>query len=176
MKMTRIILAVLGLVVVASAQNVSYNFDQGADFSKFRSYKWVEIPGGVTLDDLTTRQLTSALEAELGMKGLAKTDSDSADLYIGYQVATSQEKEITAYNTGWGYGARWGGMGTTSISTNTLTVGSLALDMYDSSQKQLVWRGVATKTLDPGAKPEKRQKNIQKGAEKLLKNYPPKKK
>jgi len=37
MKMTRIILAVLGLVVVTSAQNVSYNFDQGADFSKFRS-------------------------------------------------------------------------------------------------------------------------------------------
>jgi hypothetical protein len=46
--------------------------------------------------------------------------------------------------------------------------------MYDSSQKQLVWRGVATKTIDSGASPDKRQKNIQKGLEKLPKNYPPK--
>ena len=176
MKITRIILAALAFVAIASAQNVNYNFDQATDFSKFKSYKWIEIPGGVQLDDITAKQLTSALEAQLAQKGLTKTESDSADLYVGYQLATTQERQINAYNTGWGYGPRWGGTGTTSISTTTLTIGSLDLDMYDSSQKQLVWRGVATKTLDPGAKPEKRQKNIQKAVEKLLKNYPPEKK
>ena len=46
--------------------------------------------------------------------------------------------------------------------------------MYDPAKKQLVWRGEATKTLDPKAKPDKRQKNITKGVAKLLKNYPPK--
>jgi hypothetical protein len=46
--------------------------------------------------------------------------------------------------------------------------------MYDPSKKQLVWRGVASKTLDTKAKPDKRQKNLQKAAAKLLKNYPPK--
>jgi hypothetical protein len=176
MKLKHIILAAPAFVAFASAQNVNYNFDQAADFSKFKLYKWVEIPGGVKLDDITAKQLTSALESQLALKGLEKTKSDSADLYIGYQVATSQEKQLTAYNTGWGYGPRWGGAGTTNISTETLTIGSLDLDMYDSSQKQLVWRGIASKTLDPGAKPEKRQKNIQKAAEKLLKNYPPKNK
>jgi hypothetical protein len=45
--------------------------------------------------------------------------------------------------------------------------------MYDSTQKELVWRGVATKALDPKAKPDKKQKNMNKAAEKLLKNYPP---
>jgi hypothetical protein len=39
-----------------------------------------------------------------------------------------------------------------------------------------VWRGAVSKTIDPNAKPDKRQKNIQKAIEKLLKNYPPKKK
>jgi hypothetical protein len=48
--------------------------------------------------------------------------------------------------------------------------------MYASGEKKLVWRGTASKTLDPKAKPEKRQKNLQKGVAKLLKNYPPKKK
>jgi hypothetical protein len=46
--------------------------------------------------------------------------------------------------------------------------------MYDSAQKHLVWRGVASKTLDPKAKPEKKEKNIAKAVAKLLKNFPPK--
>jgi hypothetical protein len=48
--------------------------------------------------------------------------------------------------------------------------------MYDPAMKQLVWRGSATKTIDPKADPEKRQKNLQKAMQKLLKNYPPGKK
>ena len=172
----RLALATLGLTALVAAQDVNYNFDQSADFTKFKSYKWVEIPGGVKLDDLLARQLTSSFEAELAKKGLAKTDSDNADLFIGYQAAMSQEKQINSYNTGWGYGPRWGGTGMTTATTSTLTVGSVALDMYEQSKKQLVWRGTATKTLDAGAKPDKRQKNIEKGVAKLLKNYPPKKK
>jgi len=49
----------------------------------------------------------------------------------------------------------------------------LDLSMYDPVAKQLVWRGSASKTLDPKAKPEKKQKNINKAVEKLLKKYPP---
>jgi hypothetical protein len=176
MKSIRTMMTALLLIAVAAAQNVRYNFDRAADFANFKSYKWIEIPGGVKLDELTAKQLTAALDAELAKKGLAKTDDDSANLLVGYQVALTQEREINAYNTGWGFGPRWGGSGITTATTSTLTIGSVALDMYDTSQKQLVWRGVATKTLDPGAKPDKRQKNIQKGVEKLLKDYPPKKK
>ena len=168
---TRITLAALVLVAVAPAQDVNYNFDRGKDFATFKSYKWIQIPGGVQLDDLTSRQLASAIEAELGMKGLSKTDADTADLLIGFQVATQQERQINAYGMGGGW--RFGG-GMATATTSTLTVGSLALDMYDRANKELVWRGVATKTIDPDAKPDKRQKNIQKGVEKLLKNYPPK--
>jgi hypothetical protein len=68
MKMIRIELAALALVAVAAAQSVSYNFDQTADFAKFKTYKWVDIPGGVRLDDLTSRQLTSAAENGLATK------------------------------------------------------------------------------------------------------------
>jgi hypothetical protein len=45
--------------------------------------------------------------------------------------------------------------------------------MYNSAGKDLVWRGVVSKTLDPKAKPEKRQKNLTKALTKLFKNYPP---
>ena len=62
----------------------------------------------------------------------------------------------------------------TTGSTTTIYVGQLALDMYATSPKALVWRGVASKTLDTKAKPEKQQKNLEKAVAKVLKNYPPK--
>jgi Domain of unknown function (DUF4136) len=168
------------LVSSALAQDVRYNFDKSTDFSKFKTYRWVDIKGAQKLDDLTDKQIKEAIDAELRNKGLTKTDAENADLYIGYQPSIGQEKQFTSYNTGWGYGPGWGagwygGMGSTTTTgqTSTILIGQLVLDMYDAANHDLVWRGVASKTLDPKAKPEKRQKNIQKATAKLLKNYPP---
>jgi hypothetical protein len=166
----RIALAALGFAALAWAQDVSYNFDTSANFNKFKTYKWVEIPGGVKLDDLLSRQLDTALQAQLAKKGLSKTDSETADLYVGYQVAVKEERSISAYGMGGGW--RMGG-GMANATTSTLQIGTVDLDTYDPATKTLVWRGMASKTIDAGAKPDKRQKNIENGAAKLLKNYPP---
>lgn len=171
-------------VTTTLAQDTRYNFDNSADFSKYKTYKWVDVKGSDHANQLTEKQIREALEAELATKGLQKTDSDSADLYIGYQTAVGTEKQFTSYNTGWGYGPGWGGgwygggmsSTTTTGSTSTIYIGQLGVDMYDSAKKDLVWRGVASKTIDPEAKAEKQQKNIKKAVAKLLKNYPPKKK
>jgi hypothetical protein len=61
----------------------------------------------------------------------------------------------------------------TTGQTSTIHVGQLDLDMYEASKKDIVWRGTASKTIDPKAKPEKQEKNINKAVKKLLKNYPP---
>jgi hypothetical protein len=166
------------------AQDVRYNFDSKADFTTFKTYKWVDIKGADHANQLVDKQIRDTVEAELAKKGLQKADSDSADLYVAYQTAVGTEKQFTSYNTGWGYGPGWGGgwygggMGTTMTtgSTSTIYVGQLALDMYEPAKKDLVWRGIVSKTLDPKAKPEKQQKNLTKAVAKLLKNYPPPKK
>jgi hypothetical protein len=169
----------------AVAQDVRYDFDKDKDFSKFKTYKWVDIKGADKPDDLTAKRLIAAIDAELITKGLTKTDADSADLYIGYETAIGAEKQYTSYSSDWGYGPGWGrgwygyggiSTGTTYGSTSTIYVGQLDLSIYDSADKQLVWRGVASKTLDPEAKPDKKQKNVNKAVQKLLKNYPPKQK
>lgn len=166
----------------AFAQDVRYNYAQEVNFSKFKTYKWVSIKNAEQVDELRARQITSAIDAELAKKGLTKTDADSADLYLGYQTAIQTEKELNTYSTGWGYGPGWGGgwygampSGMTTVSTTTIYTGQLDLDMYDSAKKELVWRGVVSKTIDIKASPEKRQKNLEKAIAKLLKNYPPEK-
>ena len=177
-----VVLLMFGVVGVGVAQDVRYDFDKNQDFSKYKTYKWVPIKGADQPDELTSKKVTAAIDAELAKKGLTKTDADTADLYIGFQTAIGSEKQFTSYNTGWGYGGGWGGgwygyggmaTSTTYSSTSTVYIGQLDVSIYDPAQKQMVWRGNASKTLDPKAKPEKKEKNIAKAVEKLLKNFPP---
>jgi hypothetical protein len=186
--MKKLLFLVFALLVVAAgaavAQDVRYDYDKDKDFSKYHTYKWVTIKGADQADELTAKRIIAAVDAELAAKGFAKTDGDNPDFYIGYQTALGKEKQFTSYSTGWNYGPGWGagwyghngGMATSSTygSTSTVYVGELDISIYDPATKQLVWRGEASKTLDPQAKPEKREKEINKAVHKLLKTFPPK--
>lgn len=186
MKRAAYVCVALFLMIASGAlgQDVRYNFDKSTDFSKFKTYKWVEIKDAQKVDNILDGQIKSAMDSVLITKGLEKTTSDDADLYIGYQTAIGQEKQYTSFNSGWGYGPGWGGgwygggmsSGMTTGSTSTIYTGQLSLDMYDRNGHDLVWRGVASKTIDTKAKPDKVQKNLTKAATKMLKNYPPPKK
>ncbi len=173
-------LILLLVISCAFGQDVRYNFDKDINFSKFKTYKWVILKDAPTANDLVTKQLKDAVDAELATKGLTKIDDDTANLFIGYQAGVGQEKQFTSFSSDWGYGGGWyrggwysPGGGTTTGSTSTIYIGQLVLDMYDSANRDLVWRGVASKTLDSKAKPDKQQKNLAKAVKKLLKNYPP---
>jgi len=179
-----IALTALALMTVgaALAQDVRYNFDKKTDFSKFKTYKWVEIKDASKLNSLVDQQIKQAVDAQLAAKGLTKTDADNADLLIAYQGAVGEEKQFSSYNSSWGYGPGWGGggwygggasSGWTTGQTSTIYVGQIAIDMYDSANKDLVWRGEVSKTLDPKAKPDKQEKNLNKAMAKLFKKYPP---
>ena len=169
----------------AAAQDIRYNFDKDTDFSKLKTYKWVSLQDAQKVNDLVDKQIKDAFDQALATKGLSKVDSDNADLFIAYQPGIKQETQFSSYNSSWGYGPGWygggwygphGGTTTTTGQTSTIYIGQLALDMYDSAHKDLVWRGVATKTIDPKAKPDKQTKNLNKAVAKMLKNYPPPKK
>jgi Domain of unknown function (DUF4136) len=176
-KLWLLALVLCGLLTSAGfAQDVRYNFDREVDFSKFKTYKWIDNKPPANLDELKDKQIRASIENELAKKGLTKTDADNADLRIGYQVGLGHEKQFTSYNSGWGAGPGWrgwGGTGITTGQTSTITTGQLVLDMFDASKHNLVWKGAVSKTIDPNAKPDKAQKNLDKAMAKLLKNYPP---
>jgi hypothetical protein len=173
MKAIHMIIPLSLLAITALAQDVRYNYAAGHDFSKHKTYKWVQIQRTEQLDQLSDEQLRTSVDAELATKGLTRTENENANLFIAYQFALSQEKEYTSFDSGWGYGYGWRGGGLSTTTSSTINVGQLGLDIYDAGEKKLIWRGTASKTLDPKAKPEKRRKNIQKAVTKLLKNYPP---
>jgi uncharacterized protein DUF4136 len=165
------LLLALLVCTLASAQDVTSNAMPGVNFSKYHTYKWVTVQGATYPNQIVDAQIKQSIDNQLAAKGLTKTDADTADLYVGYQVSIDQEKQWNAY--GMGGGLRWGG-GMATAQQSTIAIGTLVLDMYDPSNKQLVWTGRATKTLDPGANQQKKQKNLDKAMQKLLKNFPPK--
>ncbi|MGC1989622.1 MAG: DUF4136 domain-containing protein [Candidatus Acidiferrales bacterium] len=90
-----------------------------------------------------------------------------ADVYVGYQCSVDQEGQLNA----WGMRGIGGGMG--GATTSTISNGTLAVDFYDPTSKDLIWRGSATKTLNPSGNQKKDMQKLNKAVAKLLKNFPP---
>jgi hypothetical protein len=172
----------IGLLVLAASsamsQIVRYNFDEKADFSKFKTYKWVPIKGATPAQGLTDQQIRDAFDTKLAAKGLTRVDSETADLFIGYQFGVGKTQKFSSYNSDWGYGAGWEtdarhGGSITPEQTSTIYQGELALDMYETAKHTLAWRGVASKAINPKAQPNERQKHLEKAVKKLMEYYPP---
>ncbi len=167
---TAIVSSLLLLMSVAAfAQDVTYNFMPGTNFTNYKTYKWVEAPDQKYPDQIVDAQIKQAIDDQLKLKGLNKVAEGTSDLVVTYQVAIDQQRQWNAYGGG---GFRIG-MGMATATSSTINIGTLVLDMYDVAAKQQVWTGKATKQLDPKKDPAKNQKNLQKAMAKLLKNYPP---
>jgi hypothetical protein len=162
------------MAACAYGQDVHYNYDRSANFAAYKTYQWVDIPGGAVPDQLIDQAIKRAADEQLTLKGLTKVESN-ADLHIGYQFVLNLEKSISLSEMGGpGFGwDPWGGSRNVRGQTSTIPVGILLMDLYDIGKKQLVWRGDAVKTINLKKDPDKNYKNLQKVMAKLFKNYPP---
>jgi hypothetical protein len=167
--MTMVSVALLGTMAVA--QNVTYDFDKAADFSRFKTYAWVR--GTPVNDPLNDTRIVNAIDSQLTSHGFSKVDAAAGpDVLVAYHASFDKDLQINGFSSGWG-GYRFGPARSGSARVEEIVVGTLAVDVVDAKTKTIVWRGIATKDIDVKASPEKRDRNIKKATEKLFKNYPP---
>jgi len=179
---------VLALVVccMTYAQDVRTNYMPGTDFSKYHTYAWVDEVKGVPRvggqpDQILDAQVKQAVDSQMAAKGFTKVvDGGKADVLLGYQLAIDREKQINGFADGWRGGGPWGGFGpwgggldSFSAATSTINIGTFVLGMYDPAAKKLIWIGAAQHAIEPSKKQEKNQERLNKGAQKLLKDFPP---
>jgi len=169
------------LPAIAMAQIASYNYAEGVNFAQYKTYEWVDIAGAGVSDSFLDSEIKQAIDAQLAAKGLSKSNQ-GAQLCVAYQVSFPREKQIRQYGSGvygsygpgWRYGYSYGysylGPAMSTATSSTIQLGNLVLDIYDSSYKDLVWRGNVSKTLIANSK----KHNLDKAVTKLLKNFPPK--
>jgi hypothetical protein len=154
----------------APAQKVSRDYDHNANFSDYKTYTWIR-PAHLT-DQLMAQRVMDAVNAQLSAKGWTMVQ-DNADVGITANGATQEEHTLDSWYTGFpGWRWRWAGGGEVTTTEETYTVGTLVVDMFDTKNKQVIWRGTATDTLSD--KPDKNAEKINKAVEKLFKDFPPK--
>jgi len=168
-----------GLMMISSvsAQDVKYYWDPGTNFSAYKTYKWERANDAKYPDATTDSILTKAIDGELSKKGLVRTDADTADLYIIYQLAVVDRAEWSSFSTDitWQGGVNsFGGFnGATTNHSTMIKLGWLILDIYDTKQKKEIWEAQASKTMGKSKDPKKMSKNAEKAMAKVFKGYPP---
>jgi len=184
--MKKFTLITLGLIMVYSlsqAQKVTVDFDKETDFSKIKTFVylgWQENSDEV-LNDLDKKRFIDAFGNEMDKRDLIMVE-DNPDMAIALYIVVDQKTSTTAYTNYYGGGAGrgysrggggwgWGnGSSTTTYSESDYLEGTLVFSLFDAESKNLIWQGVATKTVSEN--PKKREKNIPKVATKLMKKFP----
>ena len=155
-----------------SAQQVKTDYDRSADFSQYKTYSWAHVK---TKDALDVDRIKSAVTAALAAKGWTQVDSGGDVSIVAMEITRDQQTLNTFYN---GFGGGWGwrrfgggGFGEATTTTETYRVGTVVVDLFDTKTKKLLWRGTSSNTLSDNS--NKNIKNLDKGAEKMFKQFPP---
>jgi hypothetical protein len=172
--------AALTFAVWAFADTIKSDYDHHADFSRLHTYSWGQVK---TADPLYVDRVKQSVQQALESKGwqLVPSGGDTTVFAVG-EIRNEQQLE-TMYNSlgpGWGGGWGWGGwgwgggggFGTSTTTTVSHPVGSLVIDIFATSDKKILWRGIVQR--DVSNKAEKNTKDLDKDISKLFKDFPPK--
>lgn len=172
MKAIRYVLTFFVLAVLAgltAAQDVNTDYDKNVVFERYHTYSWGKVQ---TSNPLWQSRIEDAVDKSLSEKGWQKVQS-GGDVVVAAVGATQNQQEYQTFYDGMG-GWRWGGFGNMATTTvQNYKIGTLVVDMYDASNKHLIWRGAASETLSKD--PEHNEKNLDKAVDKMFKKFPPKK-
>ena len=153
----------------AWAQKITVEFDQAADFGKYKTFAirdgQLNSKNPALNSELVKKQIERDIERYLTARGLEMT-SGRADLNVRYRFGSARKAEIERYPAG------WRGLGTRVVRV-PYTEGTLVIDLRDAGARSLVWRGIASEEKSDGAKIEGKLDDM---VRKALERYPPKQK
>jgi hypothetical protein len=164
-------IALLALPGAVRAQQVKVHYDHGVDFTRFKTYSWLE--GEPSNNPTAHQQIVLTIDKELMAKGLRRVD-DGGDLNVAYYASLTGNvnARMVEYMKGLDL-SRWeGGFGeTVKTQPGALPLTRTVLDIVDASTKRLIWRGSARSTFTPN--PVHTRKRINSSMLKMLKKFPP---
>jgi len=167
---------ILTALVTTHAQKITYEDFPGADLTKYKTYNWKRAEKAQYPDQATDQILMRSIDSQLQSKGFVKTDNDSADLYVTYQLAIMDAAQLSTFSNqiGWQGGANSlpGFKGSTTNNSELIKKGWVIVELYDVGQKKYVWRASANKTLGNAKDPKKLEKNAGKAMAKVFDNFP----
>jgi hypothetical protein len=175
------------LPTTAVGQDITYDIGR-ADFHGLKTFAFKDSP----TDDRTTEATTAydsplvkertqaAIAAQLAARGL-RLDNDHPDMYVTARRTFKTEYSVYTNDWGlgygWGYGwgpyyTGWGPWNGTTWYTDERIIGTLIVDVQNAATGELLWRGLAEKSVHEHAKPEDRTKRVNKEVAKMFEKFP----
>jgi len=181
--MIRLILLALTAMLFTgcSTIKVETDFDPEYSFSLAETYTIVYKQKEYE-DTLTAERIMDSIRAELASKGYTEVPRSDADLFIVFHtdvrnktrvIQDYQYVGISPYRYGRGYG--YGGMmAVPTTRAYNYDEGKLLMDVLNSKDNKIVWRGIATDSLKSFDTPQERTKYINELMSSIFKTLPAK--
>lgn len=90
------------------------------------------------------------------------------EVAVSARDAIHNQQTLNTFYDGFG-GRHFGGLGMATTTVDNYKVGTLIVEMFDGSSKNMIWRGVASDTLSNNSD----IKNLDKNVRKMFGKFPP---
>ena len=166
-----VLLAITCAVSPAIAERVQVDYDHGCSFSRYKTYRWVQLPATQLPEaqfpnQLMQERIVRYVEEAFAAKGLRRVET-GGDLLVDYQVNVTEQQQFTTLGSGWGWDSAF-----STTTTNTILTRTLVINLIDPRHKQLVFQAMAAEPIS--SKPQKNAKKLQKAVNEIFEKYPPK--
>ena len=168
------VLALALLAVGCSSLETGADYEPGTDFSKFRTFSFLE-GSGTPEHPFVVERVRRAIASTLETKGWKWVESGGdAAIYTHFHLDSRTQMTTSGYASGGWYGWRYtGGMNTATTTVSEIPVGTLVVDIVDPAAKKLVWRGWGKDDVSTRRTPEEAEQYARKVMAKLFENFPP---
>lgn len=182
--MKRLHFILIAIVFIASSCGssikVTSQYDSGVNFNEFKTFSYLgwSKNSDDLINDFDKRRIEASFKKEFESRNMTLVD-DGGDIEISLFLVTDTKTATTAYTDYYGgygayrYGRPWGwggGYATTTYQQYDYLVGTLVCDVFGGKDKNLIWQGVGSGTVDDN--PSTRDKNIPKAVKKIMSLYP----
>ena len=166
-RLMRVAILTLLAAVSAFAQKITVEFDEAADFGKYKTFAirdgQLNSRNPALNSELVKKRIDADIERGLTARGLTMV-SGRSDLNVRYRFGSARKAELESYPAGWrGFGTR--------VVRVPYTEGTLVLDLRDPSTRSLVWRAIASEEKSDAVKIEGKLDDM---VRKSVERYPPK--
>ena len=136
--------------------DTSYDYDIRVDFRTMSRYAWLPLPVTATITPLNAERIKYFVDTSLSLKGYAASHS-YPDFLIEPLIDSTSQIDST------GGPAQYG----------LYREARLGLTFLLPASRQVIWRGETRVRVNPGLRPEEKDRLIEAAVSEILKNFPP---
>ena len=145
--------ALIGLAACASGPTIRADQDPSADFSRYRTFNFVEEAGTdrAGYSTLVTTHFKTAIRQQMEARGYT-LDEGNPDLLVNFFTSMRERTDTRStpgvflgtqyYRNRFGAYTAWP-LYARDVETTNYQVGTASIDVVDASRRQLVWEGIA---------------------------------